>query len=662
MSGEVVGGACTPGRSGCIAAAPCGTAALLFVIIFSIYLFNPDPVWSGDMNSNSIFAFNIFEFHTVYLDAYANGYLAKSFGMHSFYNAAPGTWAAGHIVAGYPIGAALVTLPLYALFYVYMKLFAPAVSFTTADFEPYRIAFLHISAAFLSAATIVLFFLLSRARFSDRVALITSVCLAVATIQWGFLSQSMMQHGPSSFTVLVAAYLLVRADRSTETRVRTLLLLVAGGLAGLLFLIRPTNLVFTFALFVLVLIWFKRASYVFAIGLAITGGMTLVWNFADFGSMIGPSITQLYQYNFSIETFFGGLVGLLLSPNRGVIPNSPFLLFAIVAAIPVARRVASALLTRDLRKTDAPELLFCALLGASVVLLLNYAMSPFWSGGFYGNRYMSETIPFIAYFLNYLPILKPEKLAPLRIRVLVTIFALFVGIGVFNQVTAIVGGHRWLAEWNSTPVSDIDTMDDRRWAYLTENPLRTFETRAWNFRDSLPERIWRGVYNRNFVFPMTGQAAGEYASKCAASIVNVEGNDQKQPNTFEVRAILRQAFAALTPAGYWSSFNDGRKFVRAKVKNTGTVPLFGFETGLTWGRSSLVHQVTNQSGAKVYENGTIHISGVIYPGETGDALGSMEVPLPPGRYGIDFRVAVNGIGYCGLEHLPGTLIVVAPFK
>jgi hypothetical protein len=541
-----------------------------------------------------------------------------------------------------------------------MKLFVPSVNFMTADFEPYRIAFLHISGAFLSAATIVLFYLVSRARFPARVALITSLCLAFATMHWGFLSQSMMQHGPSSFTVLLAAYLLVRADRSAETR--SLLLFVAGGLAGLLFLIRPTNLVFTLALFVFVLIWFKRASYVFALGLAVTGGMTVAWNFADFGSVIGPGITQVHSYNFSIESFFSGLIGLLLSPNRGVIPNSPFLLFAIVAAIPVTRRVASALLTRDLRKTDAPELLFCALLGASLVLLLNYALSPFWSGGFYGNRYMSETIPFIAYFLNYLPILKLGQPLSSRTRVLVTTFALFAVIGVFNQITVIVGGHRSLAAWNSTPVSEIDTMDDRRWAYMIESPHRSFETRVWSFRDSLPERIWRGVYNRSFVFPATDQAAGEYASKCAASIVSVEGSDQKQAGTLEVRSILHQPPDALTPDGYWSAFNDGRKFVRAKVKNTGTVPLFGFETGLVWGRSSLVHQITDQSGAKVYENGTIHISGIIYPGETGDALGSMEGPLPPGRYGINFRMAVNGIGYCGPEHLLGTLMVNAPFK
>ena len=62
----------------------------------------------------------------------------------------------------------------------------------------------------------------------------------------------------------------------------------------------------------------------------------------------------------------------------------------------------------------------------------------------------------------------------------------------------------------------------------------------------------------------------------------------------------------------------------------------------------------------VYVNANIYISGIIRPGKTGDALGSMEVPMPPGRYGIHFRVAVNGIGYCGAEHFASTVVVNTP--
>src|SRR4051812_27116094 len=103
---------------------PYRTAIILFVAIFCIYLINPDPVWSGDMNSNSIFAFNLFEFHTIYLDGFSQSHLAKSFNWLGFLRSSPGNWSAGRWVSSFPVGASVVTLPVYAFFYLYMKLFA----------------------------------------------------------------------------------------------------------------------------------------------------------------------------------------------------------------------------------------------------------------------------------------------------------------------------------------------------------------------------------------------------------------------------------------------------------------------------------------------------------------------------------------------------------
>src|SRR5256885_2534910 len=104
---------------------------------------------------------------------------------------------------------------------------APSVSMLPANFDPYRQYFLHAAGAATSAAIAALFFVISRMQFGTRVALVTSACLAFATMQWGFLSQSMMQHGPSSLVVMAAWYLLLLADRSSR---RAGLLLFATGL------------------------------------------------------------------------------------------------------------------------------------------------------------------------------------------------------------------------------------------------------------------------------------------------------------------------------------------------------------------------------------------------------------------------------------------------
>jgi len=93
-------------------------------------------------------------------------------------------------------------------------------------------------------------------------------------------------------------------------------------------------------------------------------------------------------------------------------------------------------------------------------------------------------------------------------------------------------------------------------------------------------RIWRGVYHRNFVSPTIAEGPGEYATKCAATIVSIRGSDHKPLDPIQVRAILQPG--ATTPEALWSSFDDGRKFIRARVQNKGSVPLFGSETGRVW--------------------------------------------------------------------------------
>jgi len=97
----------------------------------------------------------------------------------------------------------------------------------------------------------------------------------------------------------------------------------------------------------------------------------------------------------------------------------------------------------------------------------------------------------------------------------------------------------------------------------------------------------------------------------------------------------------------WAQFNDGRKFVHARIRNDGDVPLYGVQTGLQWGFAAVVHKVFSEEGEVLYENGTVFVLGVIQPGETGDAMGTMEIRRYKGRYLVEGRVAINGLGYCG---------------
>jgi Dolichyl-phosphate-mannose-protein mannosyltransferase len=620
---------------------PNSTALMVFLSVAAIYLINPDPFWSGDMNSNTILAFNVLEFRTIHLDAFAESHIYKSFGGYSFSQPSPTAPAGPHYTLSYPVGTAVVTFPLYVLFYAYLKFFAPGISPLAAEFEPYRLAFSHIAAAILSAGSVTFFFLIARTRFSTRAALITTGCLAFATMQWGLLSQSLLQQGSSSVVIMAAAYLLLRAEKANGAGWTVL---AAGILTGLLFLIRPTNLVFMAALLAFATLRFRRWSWPFHVGVVASTFLSVGWNWFYFSSWIGAaSVFQAHSYLFTFGTFASGLLGLTISPNHGVLANSPVLIFALVGVATLLRRTAR----ERMRNMPAIDLLFVLLLGACAVLLVSYAFTPFWDGGgSYGSRYLSETMPVLAYFLNFLPALRSS-------RTVAAIFATCIALGVFNQVSAIVGGHEAYAAWASIPYGTNDVPEDRRWAYMREAPLKAFQSRRWSLRDSLNERIWRGVYANRFLMPPINPTFVRHAG-CNASIISIEDSSGLGVDQFKLKSVegLRPFAERL-----WEATSEGRKFVHVRVRNDGTIPLYGYQSGLTWGYATMVHKVSKESGDVVIEAGTVYVSDTIHPGETGDAFGSMYISTKPGRYRIEARTAVSGIGYCGPAREFGTVTV-----
>jgi hypothetical protein len=616
-------------------------AAVVFAIALAVYLVNPDPFWTGDMNSSTILAFNLLEFHTLDLSHFRDSELLRPFGGYSF-SISP---VHGGVTLTYPVGTAFVTFPLYALFYAWLKLFGPGISLTAAAFEPYRLGLSHIAAAILSAVTLTTFFLIVRPRFGLRAALVTTACLAFATMQWGILSQSLFQQTPSAFVIMAASWALLQAERA-PLKSAAALLCAAGALSGLLYLIRPTNLIFMLALLTFALVWFR--SLAFSAGFLVTGALSVGWNWYDWHTLTGAAaFFQQHTYHFTPATFVAGFIGLTFSPDAGAFPNSPVLLLAF----PGAFAVVAAFLRR--RISEPADLLFLMLLGASGVLLASYAFSPFWDGGGYGPRYISETMPIVMYFVNFLRVLRPAE--PIREhRLAVGGLALTAALGFFAQFTAIVGGHTGLSQWLNAPIGTLDAPEDQRYEYMFVDPLRSFATRRWAIRDSFIERIWRGVYAKRFLMSPTIVAETNYGALCKGTILDLRDKRGRSVNEFRLASVyVNRPYADRLR----ELFSQGRKFVYARVRNDGKVPLFGYKSGLSWGYAAIATTVINDQGGIISQGGSIFVADNIQPGQTGEAFGNMEIATQKGRYRIEAQVSIGGLGACGSKIELGTLTV-----
>ena len=280
----------------------------------------------------------------------------------------------GRLVSLYPLVAPLLVAPLYV----------PAVLVLndTGWQQPHvdRVAEImeKISASLLAAIASVLMFLVLR-REGLRWALPLSLAFAFGTNTWMISSQALWQHGAGE--LLVALALLLTLSRATPARTASL-----GLVCVLMAANRPPDVLLA-AAFVLYAVWTRRRDAVWLIA----GGILpltalLYYNLGYVGDIAGAYGTAKDRGS----TFFGadwlGPPALLVSPTRGLLVFSPFLVFV---ALGVARR---------LRSPDT-RWLTVALGLAAVAQFVVYSQADWRAGVSWGARWLTDLLPILVWML-----------------------------------------------------------------------------------------------------------------------------------------------------------------------------------------------------------------------------------------------------------------------
>ena len=107
---------------------------------FALYLSNAQRLASYDSVPNSLLAFNLLRDHRLDFDLFRGGYFNALGGQYAFAEAPN-----GHLASVFPIGTAIVTLPLYAAFWLGSGAGLPPIE--SPAFEPFRVRYEQIAAA-----------------------------------------------------------------------------------------------------------------------------------------------------------------------------------------------------------------------------------------------------------------------------------------------------------------------------------------------------------------------------------------------------------------------------------------------------------------------------------------------------------------------------------
>lgn len=294
---------------------------------------------------------------------------------------------AEEFISTYSLVTPLFVAPLYAPAALYLD----SVDWNEDSVRGVAKLMEKLAASIVAALSGGLMFVLLRRRVDRASAIFLAVAYAFGTSTWAISSQALWQHGPAQVFVLVG---LLFATRSVP--------LTVGAGIGVLFLsavilanrLPDAPLAFGFGLYVFASLPTRRAQ----VGLVVAGlvgvGLLALFNVAQYGSILGGyERLGLRSYTFK-RPLLEGLSGMLVSPTRGLLTFSPFLLFLVFRLR--RRGLAGAFGRLDL----------CLFVGVAIQYLV-IANTAAWRSRFvYGPRMLADALPILVWLLApVLPVL-----------------------------------------------------------------------------------------------------------------------------------------------------------------------------------------------------------------------------------------------------------------
>ncbi len=416
-------------------------SASLSLFLFLIYIINFSLFFDTDTIPSAILPVAMIRGDGPFLDRFAE-FLPKS--------PIPGeqlpyivTEARGHIVSRYPIGPAILAMPIVVPQVMMLDRFRPGWDRDGRQFLGWCLLMAKVSSAAMTAAASIAVLHLLRGVGLARVALPTTMAAALGTSLWTIASQSLWQHGPAALALTLTMILMLPQPPS---RIR---LVLAGGTTAALVSCRMTDLVFAGATFFYIARHRRCGLAWFLIMPIVIGGLLITYNTRYFGNVTG-GLAQLETLHPQMHGVAGpwtgnlleGAAGILFSPSRGLFVFSPWIALALAALPAFAPR---------LRPWPHVRYLLWSLIPFSL-LLSKYSV--WWGGHCFGPRYWTDAVPLFAILLGF-------ALDWVRTRSRSALFVLATSI-VFSVAVQALGAFRYTRSWDRLPV-DIDQHHERLW-------------------------------------------------------------------------------------------------------------------------------------------------------------------------------------------------------
>jgi hypothetical protein len=355
----------------------------------------------------------------------------------------------GRYRSSYPVAPALLAVPVYAV----------PVLLGAGDGWAVLNALSKLAASLFAAASVAFVYLAARElarrlHAGEASALGAALVYALATPTWAVSSQGLWGHGPAQLGLAVALWALLRAETARWGAT------IAGLGGGIMVASRPSTAPVAAVLAVYGIRHLGRRGLPFVLALGAVVALVTAHNVAIFGSLQGgyAELHRTHAEHHGVgsawtASFGEGLLGVLVSPSRGLFVYAPVLLLpAWGLLVWLARRRGG--------------LLAYAALATGVGIGTVAAFSVWWGGHSFGPRLLADVLP--ALVLGIVPAWPAVWQPGIRRWLFGALFTVSV-------LVQIVGAFYFPSprdvDWNATP-TDVDRAHERLWDWRDPQLVR----------------------------------------------------------------------------------------------------------------------------------------------------------------------------------------------
>jgi hypothetical protein len=423
--------------------------------LFVLYNLNLRTIGWDDSYPTRFLPFSLLLDHSLYLDQWIQPRLARPLGPNGLYFVAR---SHGHWMSSYPIIMPVLVTPLYVLPAWWLSRESPSIYRYSLDFLVIANTMEKLSASLMAAMSGAVLLLAFRKIASANASLVLALVYGLTSNTWAISSQALWRHGLTELSFAFLLWALFRVSDSPRVPFW----------AGLALAVAAANKPLDAILIVPFLFSFGRRSrkslLMFLAPLVVLGSLVLGYNLYFFARLLGGYPAPTFSGDGGAQSHFFtrlgvGLAGSLVSPSRGLLIYTPWVAFAFWGAAKVW-------------KEKSPSWGRPLLLALTAILVIQAGGGDWFGGWCFGPRYLTDLLPFLAWFL--VPLWTGIWARPM-------LRAAFVATVVIALWVQVVGAFYYPSgNWDESPVN-VERQPQRLWDWSDNQILR-----SWNAGPAAP--------------------------------------------------------------------------------------------------------------------------------------------------------------------------------